>query len=504
MPKHWPFTLRFPLGGLDRRYAFQDQAPYTTPDCLNVWPLDVTTGRERGGVRPGVTSIASRGNDPYAWTAGSYVDSGSKEALFVTFADGTYSTLDGATWTSRIAVSPGTDFCSCALYRQVLFQAQAGAVTKQRPMPSGSTADLDDSGSAVPAPSDCALVVAHLDALWLAGDPANPQIITKSATADYTDWDTAKNSISGAWSNAGEAGQINNAITAGLSHSSSVILWGAARATYAVVGNPRNQGSFRRISSDMGPLTNNAWCKGQGPNGEAHTYLFTTNGLAVIPESNLSIDLLSKNKIPDELQGVDPANGDNVAIGFDSRWKGIHITVRLQSGETINYFYYIPSDSYWPEDFGTDDFMLYPTFAPVQTATTSAVLPITDGGAVHQFDSESTEDFNSYLDLGPLRLGDATREGYVAWMSASLADGSDDCYASIRGGDSIEEAFYQTSAARKYTFQKWTIDGYNYSQNPRIGGGHAAYVTIFDVDNERWIFEEINGERGIGGHRRVG
>ena len=80
MPGHRPFSLRFPLGGLDRRYAFQDQAPYTTPDCMNVWPLDVTSGRERGGVRPGLTSLTTVAA-PYGWTTGNYLDSGSKEAL---------------------------------------------------------------------------------------------------------------------------------------------------------------------------------------------------------------------------------------------------------------------------------------------------------------------------------------------------------------------------------------------------------------------------------------
>lgn len=55
--------LVFPLAGVDRRFAFQDQAPYSTPDALNVRPLPAgevpsvnltMDRRERGGCRPGL------------------------------------------------------------------------------------------------------------------------------------------------------------------------------------------------------------------------------------------------------------------------------------------------------------------------------------------------------------------------------------------------------------------------------------------------------------------
>ena len=46
--------LTFPLGGLDRRFAYQTQPPWTTPDCLNVRPEGPIEGRERGGSRPGL------------------------------------------------------------------------------------------------------------------------------------------------------------------------------------------------------------------------------------------------------------------------------------------------------------------------------------------------------------------------------------------------------------------------------------------------------------------
>lgn len=48
------FELAFPIGGLDRSTSFQSQAPYSTPDCLNVQAVDVQDERGRGGSRPGL------------------------------------------------------------------------------------------------------------------------------------------------------------------------------------------------------------------------------------------------------------------------------------------------------------------------------------------------------------------------------------------------------------------------------------------------------------------
>jgi hypothetical protein len=56
-------NIVFPNGGLNRRFAFQDQPPFTTPSCVNVVPkhagATVTSAmqkRVRGGSRPGLQS----------------------------------------------------------------------------------------------------------------------------------------------------------------------------------------------------------------------------------------------------------------------------------------------------------------------------------------------------------------------------------------------------------------------------------------------------------------
>lgn len=45
--------IQFPLAGLSRKYAVQNQPEYTTPDAQNVWPYTLGDNRMRGGSRPG-------------------------------------------------------------------------------------------------------------------------------------------------------------------------------------------------------------------------------------------------------------------------------------------------------------------------------------------------------------------------------------------------------------------------------------------------------------------
>jgi hypothetical protein len=66
-PKKKLLNLQFPHAGLDRGKAYHDQAPYSTPDCLNVQSEAMIEGRYRGGSRPGLgksfsTQLGDAGN----------------------------------------------------------------------------------------------------------------------------------------------------------------------------------------------------------------------------------------------------------------------------------------------------------------------------------------------------------------------------------------------------------------------------------------------------------
>lgn len=47
--------LQFPFAGLNRGVGYQSLPPYTTPDCLNVWPIASVQRRRMGASRPGMS-----------------------------------------------------------------------------------------------------------------------------------------------------------------------------------------------------------------------------------------------------------------------------------------------------------------------------------------------------------------------------------------------------------------------------------------------------------------
>jgi hypothetical protein len=46
--------LQFPLAGINSKYAYRQQPPFTTPDALNMRPAGAIKNRDRGGSRPGM------------------------------------------------------------------------------------------------------------------------------------------------------------------------------------------------------------------------------------------------------------------------------------------------------------------------------------------------------------------------------------------------------------------------------------------------------------------
>lgn len=152
MPKAGLAELVFPSGGLNRRYSYQSQPPFSSPELLNVRPVDTITGRERGGSRPGqakafydllgsgnpirmlngVTLVAS---DAYtfieddfkgtvlgsAWTTATWIGT-APSILTGNFSGITYNTAAGVTHASI------SNFDTASSYEISLFIAPYGGV----------------------------------------------------------------------------------------------------------------------------------------------------------------------------------------------------------------------------------------------------------------------------------------------------------------------------------------------------------------------------------------
>ena len=87
MAKQRDLSIAFPSGGVSERHGFNKQAPFTTPDSNNIWPFQWETGRERGGVRPGIVSSGSSVSGAKNWCDANWVGNNS---VAVVGSSGTY------------------------------------------------------------------------------------------------------------------------------------------------------------------------------------------------------------------------------------------------------------------------------------------------------------------------------------------------------------------------------------------------------------------------------
>jgi hypothetical protein len=118
--------LRFPVGGLNRQAGFDQQPPYTTPYCQNVFPFDVVNlsnaqmhgMRQRGGARPGLVRAYAQpcGSGPtQLLDFASILNNGVASNILLSIAGGTlYQNASGA----MTAVTGGPQFGTAALKLQ--------------------------------------------------------------------------------------------------------------------------------------------------------------------------------------------------------------------------------------------------------------------------------------------------------------------------------------------------------------------------------------------------
>jgi hypothetical protein len=100
-------SLIFPMKGLNKRYGFQAQPPYTTPNALNVRPDGTLEGRARGGSRPGLGRRFAENISGQVGTDGASTQASSW--LVFTSAGATFSTQGVTTADSLVITQGGTN-----------------------------------------------------------------------------------------------------------------------------------------------------------------------------------------------------------------------------------------------------------------------------------------------------------------------------------------------------------------------------------------------------------
>ncbi len=215
------------------------------------------------------------------------------------------------------------------------------------------------------------------------------RVVTASRVGDSTDTDLdsdVSDMLRATLFQFAEADDQGSTVVALVPHKDTHLVGFTATETWVQQGDPLG-GSRRRISDQVGAVSENAWCV-------AHDTVFflSARGLYSVSADGSGLKAISEDALPEDLIGVSTAT---LTYQHASRGVFIHVT-----GGT-NWFYDIERGGFWP------------------------------------FDTSTT---NSHVLVGPLRLGDAISYGMLQQITGVTAANSATVNWRVVPGKTAEEA----------------------------------------------------------------
>jgi hypothetical protein len=446
--------LPFPVNGLVRRFAFDQQPPGSTSAAQNVRPTDTFQRRWRGGSRPGMTLaypetlagrvqgfggvslvtdgalsrrlvVAAGGNLYSDYTPGhlnSIEDDLDADLPCVQMAErGQLLYIVGwATDAPPLVYDPSDDsviplaaqsfgdpWATNTDYNIGDNAVQAGTSYQcQIPHKSGTFATDLSAGDWVvilnTVPTGCTCCCIYRDRLVLAG-PAHLWYMSRQGyPGDWmygADPGDAGRAVSATNSFSGSPGKP---ITALIPHGNDCMIFGSADELWILRGDPTYGGTLTALDNTVGVLGPNAWCSVPG----FGAVFLAADGLYIIPNTCSGIPQpLTWIDLPEELRNVDPT-ASAISLEYDPDHHGVSVSITpLSTGVGQHWWIHYPAlippvpgvqverQSFWPVVFGDDE--MQPTsmyrYDGSPGSTQHCFVGCRDGG-VRYFDDSATDD----------------------------------------------------------------------------------------------------------------
>lgn len=500
-----------PLGGVQHKFGFQNQGPYTSILSMNMWPIDSANGRSVSATRPPLEAFDSPGADVNMLVQVNGDGSQIPQVTFLAARNGLLYKWTGSgmeqidTSFSPPAISTGRPVVATPYLEQV-FIANTGAPlyydhsTQSVPAQRLNTlvADAGDEADIF----DARICATWQGAVWWAGQPASPHLLYGSRVGDPLDYDFSvlAEDEGGAFATLGEnEGLINEPITALMPQTTDTMIVGCVNSMWALRGHPRRNGSFESVSETVGPLGQGAWCKAP----DDTLYILTKTGLMTLsPEPNSIAQEISRERIPDKLIALDFVSTNPVInMEFDTRYNGVIICVRGEQRQA--WFYDIKNGGFHELEFddGDEDAEQYPTvllnFPELATETTSGVLFGGEAnGGIARFDNNGTEEVPYSIFIGPIKISpNAALKSMVTNVRIILGlESTLDGTCTVWFGTDGEEAYINATTPREEFGFSTTLQDLAYNNGimrPRQSN-HAMLLEL--SGNDKVIFESADAD----------
>lgn len=296
-----------------------------------------------------------------------------------------------------------------------------------------------------------------------------------------------------------EAGVLPGEVTAIGSYISDYLMIWTASETFVMRGDPAYNGRIDQVSDVVGCVGRRAWC----PMPDGSVIWLSHDGLYRLPPSAAGEpQSLSRERLPNELRNVNPDN-EFVQLIYSPPFRGVHIFKTRADGSAGDHWFFDPDGgAFWPERYATDVEPWSVLSLPPDRGRPGAVLLGGRDGVIRRHhelaDNDDGNNFESFVDIGPVKLGGRGRAGVLRTLTGVLSDDSAPVLAEVRVGETANQAANNPVRASA------TWDRDLAPTMPVRAFGAAAIIRVSGKLGNRWAMESVLAEIEVAGTRRIG
>jgi hypothetical protein len=304
-------------------------------------------------------------------------------------------------------------------------------------------------------PSKAYIGCLHLGRIFLSGNPDFPNQWYASRQGNMWDWlynqEDAQSACTGADV---EMGAVQDIIRALISYDNDYLLFGCHGSIYALLGDPMQGGSMKRVSDKVGVFESRSWCFDEDRN----LYFVGPGGLYRIAKGLTGIENLTQFSLPSLIheEQVDPST-HRILLAFDTKRHGILVSiVTISTSANSCYWYDIRAGSFMPESYPAQCAAYSMEYYDSVVIDQRELLIGSTDGYIRRFDETKKDDdigaldsaIDSYVTFGPFPMGETPADdgivGCVYGVMAGTGSSSVTYYTYV--GDSPEDVMNKVTA----------------------------------------------------------
>jgi len=503
--------LTFPFLGVDVVAPREQQPQSTCFDLQNVQFTDTLEGRQRGGIRPGLSkyhanTFGGTGRIQCIDYATTVVDTapptggtGLRTILAVAVRGGTVSRFNTTTITaataggSRTLSSTSPVIFSTELFGRIYFTD--GISYKIWIASNNTLSDWTPTAGSIPGTDGTA--VARLIETWgsrivlsgLASDPHNYFI---TAIDDPLDFDYAPANPTDASAVAGDVGilgKIGDPITSIIPYNDDILLLATDHSLWAMGGNPAAGAGFDIISDSVGVPFGKPWCM----DSTGQVYIFSTKGTIYrLAGPSSPPEPITNASIAPLLDAIN-LNTNLIRMAYDEVRQGFWVFITPYTAAATTHWYYDARTQGWfkyvfaATNHNPMTVKVYDGDAPTDRVI---LIGSEDGYVRFVDDTVSTDDgtaISSYVIMGPISGGG--KPVIITELQGNLDPDSSSMLYEVGVGDTPQAA--AADFAGSFTGDGTLAAGRGVTHNPRLRG-FWSYIKVGHTSSSTpWAFESI-------------